>query len=695
MEVPGVTSEYPADIKPILDAIADHAAVVCESQDARIFLVDGNSLWCVAGSGEALFPRDPIQPLTRALVEGRAVLDRTVVHIEDMATVPEREFPESHKYHWRHGYRTMVAAPLMREDHAVGVILLRRSVVRPFDPTHIELVEAFADQAAVAIESFRLSTELRARDAQLKEALEQQTATAKILHIISASPTDIQPVMDAVAESAARLCDSRDAIIRRVDGKTMRLVAHFGTMPVTPSPGLPLAHKTFMGRAIRERKTIHIHDIQDPRVREEYPDSLFLQRAVAGYRTALVAPLLHEDTAIGVIIVRRPDVRPFSENQIKLLETFAVQAAIAIENVRLFNEIQEQRRQLEEQNTRLRVEIEAHNQSKRTIECLVDEMRSRHDVIEILGESPKVRNLLEHVEQVARTDSTVLIQGETGTGKELIAVAIHTRSNRVDHPFIKINCAALPRELVESELFGHERGAFTGATQQRRGRFELADGGTLFLDEVGELPLETQPKLLRVLQKQEFERVGATRPIRTDVRLIAATNRNLEQQVSAGAFRADLYYRLNVFPLVLPPLRERRDDIPRLIRHFLERAARKLGKPLADVSPEFLEQAMAYDWPGNVRELENFVERCAILAKSPVLESVAPLETRYTTVATKAAVAQPSSKSLEDVERSYILHVLEQTRWAIEGERGAARILGLNPSTLRSRLRKLGLRKSL
>ena len=351
------------------------------------------------------------------------------------------------------------------------------------------------------------------------------------------------------------------------------------------------------------------------------------------------------------------------------------------------------RRVLEEQNARLREEIEAHRRSKATIECLVDEIRSGHSSGEIVGESPALKRLLDQLDLVAPTDSTVLILGETGTGKELIARAIHSRSLRRERPLVKINCAALPRELVESELFGHEKGAFTGATQQRQGRFELADGGTLFLDEVSELPLEAQAKLLRVLQEQEFERVGGMRSVRTDVRLIAATNRELLQQVGAGAFRSDLYYRLNVFPLTLPPLRERRADIPHLLRHFLARAARKLGKRLDDASPACLEQAMAYGWPGNIRELENFVERAAILAMGTMLELPAPF-TEPAGATLKPGVVPRSQETLEDIERSHILRVLEQTQWVIEGERGAARVLGLNPSTLRGRLRKLGVRQA-
>src|SRR5262245_43001154 len=356
--------------------------------------------------------------------------------------------------------------------------------------------------------------------------------------------------------------------------------------------------------------------------------------------------------------------------------------------------LREARRSLEEQNARLREEIEAHSRAKGTIECLVQEIRSSHDFDGILGDSPALLRLLDQVGLVAATDSTVLIQGETGTGKELIARAIHGRSRRRDRPLIKINCAALPRDLVESELFGHEKGSFTGATQQRRGRFELADGGTLFLDEVGELPLEAQAKLLRVLQEQEFERVGGSRSLRTDVRVIAATNRDLQHQVGAGTLRSDLYYRLNVFPLALPPLRERREDVPRLVRHFLERAARTFGKSLDGLAPALTDRAMAYDWPGNVRELENYVERCAILGKPAVLDAPEPRSAGISHATARPSMTTPRPESLEDVERSHILRVLEETKWAIEGEKGAARILGLNPSTLRGRLRKLGIRKT-
>jgi DNA-binding NtrC family response regulator len=351
-------------------------------------------------------------------------------------------------------------------------------------------------------------------------------------------------------------------------------------------------------------------------------------------------------------------------------------------------------RELEEQNARLREEIEAHQRSRAVIHCLEDEIRTGHDFREIVGRSPSLARLLDQLAMVAATDSTVLVLGETGTGKELVARAIHDRSPRRERPLVKVNCAALPRELVESELFGHEKGAFTGATQQRRGRFELADGGTLFLDEVGELPLEAQAKLLRVLQEQEFERVGGTRTLRADVRLIAATNRDLGRRAEAGEFRPDLYYRLNVFPVTVPPLRERREDIALLVGHFLAKAARKLGKSFDGASPAFLERATAYDWPGNVRELENVVERAAILSRGSVLDSMEPFGPPAAPARTGTPAPAPvSAGTLEDVERAHIQRVLEQTRWVIEGEQGAALVLGLNASTLRGRLRKLGIRK--
>jgi DNA-binding NtrC family response regulator len=338
----------------------------------------------------------------------------------------------------------------------------------------------------------------------------------------------------------------------------------------------------------------------------------------------------------------------------------------------------------------LRREIDAHRRTQATVRALIEQQRGDA----MVGTSPALARVREQIAQVASTDSTVLIEGETGTGKELVARAIHDASARRDRPLVKLNCAALPRELVESELFGHEKGAFTGALQQRRGRFELADGGTLFLDEVGELPLEAQAKLLRVLQEGEFERVGGARSLRVDVRLVAATNRNLHAEVQAGRFRADLFYRLDVFPIHLPPLRERRGDIAALVQHFAAQAARRLGRPLTGIAPGFIAQAAGHDWPGNVRELQNAVERALIVAGDGMLDTL-PLATAMQRPPAGAAPSpsNPVLRTLEAVERDHIRAVLAAARWQIEGDGGAAQILGLNPSTLRGRLRKLGLRK--
>jgi PAS domain S-box-containing protein len=325
---------------------------------------------------------------------------------------------------------------------------------------------------------------------------------------------------------------------------------------------------------------------------------------------------------------------------------------------------------------------------------LQDQLEGGDNFESIIGNTAAMQGVFEHIQKVAGSDTTVLVLGETGTGKELLARAVHNLSTRKDKLLVKMNCAALPSELIESELFGHEKGAFTGATAQRKGRFELADGGTLFLDEVGELSATAQAKLLRVLQEQEFERVGGSRPIKVDVRVIAATNRDLAAMVKRGEFRADLYYRLNVFPLRIPPLRERHEDIPVLARHFLRQLARKLGKPLADIAPRSLTRLQIYPWPGNVRELQNVIERAAVLAGGPLVDIDDALEMRFDLPADgEASQSAGLNGTLEEVERSYITQVLETTRWTIEGDQGAAAILALHPSTLRSRMQKLGIKR--
>jgi formate hydrogenlyase transcriptional activator len=319
----------------------------------------------------------------------------------------------------------------------------------------------------------------------------------------------------------------------------------------------------------------------------------------------------------------------------------------------------------------------------------IDQDRIPRRFEQIIGNSPALESVLEQVERVAPTDSTVLIQGETGTGKELIARAIHNLSSRCGRPFIKLNCAAIPFDLLESELFGHEKGAFTGAIAQKIGRFELAHKGTLFLDEVGDIPLALQPKLLRVLQEQEFERLGSGRTHQVDVRLVAATHRNLTEMVKRNEFRGDLYYRLNVFPVPLPPLRARREDIPALVEHFVDIYARRMNKQIEHISSDTMAALTSYPWPGNIRELQNLIERSVIRSAGERLE-VPVLD-----MDEGVGVASPSGseRTLEEAERAHILAVLKETSWILSGPRGAAIRLGLNRSTLQFRMKKLGIER--
>src|SRR5262249_42694946 len=342
---------------------------------------------------------------------------------------------------------------------------------------------------------------------------------------------------------------------------------------------------------------------------------------------------------------------------------------------------------------------------------LQEEIKSVHNFEEIVGQSPALLEALEKVNRVARTDTSVLITGETGTGKELIARAIHSASRRHGKPLIKLNCAALPGGLVESELFGHEKGAFSGAISRRVGRFELANGGTIFLDEIGEVPIDVQVKLLRVLQEREFERVGGANPIRVDVRLIAATNRNLMKSIREGKFREDLYYRLNVFPIALPPLRNREGDVPLLVQFLVTRFAARVGVRIESVGKATMERLSRYSWPGNIRELENVLERAVILSNGPMLNidpevfagvtadrsvgaDPATLPGSQTALLASAGIGQPPLESLESITPSHILAALAESNSIVEGPRGAAEILGLHPNTLRGRMKKLGIART-
>jgi len=350
-----------------------------------------------------------------------------------------------------------------------------------------------------------------------------------------------------------------------------------------------------------------------------------------------------------------------------------------------------ERKKTEKQLRDALTEVEAlRNQLEADCTYLGEEIKLMHDYGNIIGESEVFKYVLFSLEQIAPTDTTVLILGESGTGKELIARALHSRSNRKERPLIKVDCAGLPANLIESELFGHEKGAFTGAVEKRIGRFELADGATIFLDEIGELPLALQQKLLRVLQDGEFERLGSSQGRNTDVRVIAATNRNLKEDVSKGRFRDDLWYRLNVFPLSIPPLRERAEDIPLLVNWTIQRLQRRLGKHIKTVPSSVMDDLKAYPWPGNVRELENVIERAVIVTPGNMLQLAAPL---ISPTLTSGNPPDTPIKTLSELEKDHILQVLSKTNWNISGKGGAAELLGLNSSTLRGRMRKHDIRR--
>ena len=599
------------------------------------------------------------------------------------------------------GAESYLGVPLVgTSGEILGHLAVLDVVPMEDDEARALLLRTFASRATMELERLRATDQIAALHDKLMHAAERARSLLAINNAVVLNLTH-DALFRAITDALRPVMpfDRSTIFLYDEDRGVLRLVVAESAIPseyFLPGLELPL-EGSHAGWAFRNQRVFFRPDLAVER--QYYGEEVLVGE---GFRSLVVVPLVVRGKSIGTLNLGSLKPMQYGSAQAELLQEVANQLALAIENMREYEEIGRLKAQLERENVYLREEI-----------------RGEHNFEEIVGNSSELLAVLRTVDRVAPTDTTVLILGETGTGKELVARAIHSRSRRHKHPLVKVNCGAIAAGLIESELFGHVKGAFTGALERRIGRFELADGGTLFLDEVGELPLDMQVKLLRVLQEHEFEPVGSSRTSKVDVRIIAATNRQLEQEVAAGRFRADLYYRLNVLPLRVPPLRERRGDIPQLTTFFVQRNAKRIGRSVAGVSRESMQRLLEYQWPGNVRELENVIDRALVLSFGGILDigadflptiapvflpTIAPVEARGIAAERAAHVAArdaeppaaplPASAtagSLEDVERAHITATLNQTDWVIEGPRGAARILDLHPNTLRSRMKKLGL----
>jgi formate hydrogenlyase transcriptional activator len=568
-------------------------------------------------------------------------------------------------------YRSVCRVPLTTPHRRLGVLGVASRQPYRYSDEDVQFVSAVANYVALAIAevqnletSRRSQSELDLRNSRLKLLLELTNSVV--------SNRDLRDVLKAALTSTRQFTRSDWVGVNLPDADSGQLRVFALDFPggegiLDQEAQIPL-EGTLPGRVFRSGKLWagRIGDL-NPGERESYPTR------AAAFKTACHLPLVSRDRILGTLGFARRDDSAYTQDEIQFLTQVSNQIAIAVEHALVFREIA----QLKDKLAVERLYLES-------------EIRTEHNFEAIVGESPALRNVLQRAEVVAPTDSTVLILGETGTGKELIARAIHDRSDRHDRTFVKINCAAIPTGLLESELFGHERGAFTGAIAQKIGRFEVANGGTLFLDEVGEIPLELQPKLLRVLQEQEFERIGGTKTIKVDVRLVAATNRNLAEMVEQQRFRDDLYYRLNVFPLEVPPLRQRLEDIPALVRYFVQLFARRMDRRIEVIPRDALEAMRQYPWPGNIRELANLIERATILSPGPTLNIPLTELKPVREVAKEPAPHGNGATTLEGLERAHIVAVLEEANWLVGSPRGAAARLGMKRTTLLSLMKRLG-----
>jgi formate hydrogenlyase transcriptional activator len=552
---------------------------------------------------------------------------------------------------------------------------------------HASIVQGTANAPRFAMALCEDITERKRAEESLRKSEDRWRTLLEINNAIITNLSQ-EALLRSVAEALRRIVPFEHAALTLYlpDKNVFRIVAiEGGLVSDYFKTGLEISpQESSVGSVFHHQRPILRRDLEKE---QQYSNERRL--AQEGMRSHCVVPLIVRGMSIGTLNVASTTPNQYSEAAAEFLQEVANQVALAVENMKSYEEIATLKARLEKENIYLQEEIS-----------------SEHSFEEIVGNSPALLEVLRAVAQVAPTDSTVLIHGETGTGKELIARAIHNRSARKERPLVRVDCSAISAGLVESELFGHTKGAFTGAFERRTGRFELADGGTIFLDEIGELPLETQVKLLRVLQEHEFEPVGSSRPIRVDVRVIAATNRNLQEAVKEGRFRSDLFYRLHVFPLEVPPLRDRRSDIPRLVTSYLSRFSRKFHKKVDTVSQETMDRFMNYPWPGNIRELQNVMERAVILSPGPTLQADQDLVSGPAGGGVAKELKIPAQESqptgptipqlstLEEVERAHILAVLQQSGGVIEGPKGAAKILNLHPNTLRHRMKKLGISRS-
>ena len=569
----------------------------------------------------------------------------------------ETRWPEAAQFARDFGVSTLVLVPLTSGDNRLGAFGF--SSVTPLDPGPAELafLERVATEFAVAVEAFLAKRQATRERDRLRTLFDITNA------LVSKLAQD--ELFSAISDQLSRVIPHEYGFLtlrNETGGLDLYALHSTGALlfealrgPFDPT-GMPAEEVLASGKPVVARDV----DI------DRYPS---LRRWVAlGFKSICSAPLITRDRIIGTLALCRMTGDLWTPDDVEFLVQVANQIAVAVENSLSYRELVEMKERLATEKL-----------------YLEDEIRLDHNIGNMVGEGPAFQTVLKSVQTVARTDATVLITGETGTGKELVARAIHHLSGRSKGSFVKVNCAAIPASLLESELFGHEKGAFTGAVGQKIGRFELAHRGTLFLDEIGEMPLELQPKLLRAIQDQEFERVGGSRTIRTDTRFVAATNRDLKAMVEDNKFRADLYYRLHVFPLDVPPLRERSEDIPLLTRYFVQKHARRMGRNIDSIPASVLDALTNYDWPGNIRELQNLLERSVILTNGSVLQVPMPeLIGKADTVPTHGR----SHAESRDAERERILKALEEANGQVGGPDGAAARLGIKRTTLQSRMRK-------